>query len=648
MIKKGKLSSSTIAIGPWRVQNSWKSLFVLVTVLVLATTTLMLDQVFQAARVHSVQLLKGLPISTSSSRPKRIVEDIYRVGTPNSYLRSDLDPHISDGFSNLEPHSSGLRIVRDIVAFPEEVMLLVDAVSSSTAPRKDDLLCFFGNLHKTVVFTVEWKDDRHSVLAVRCEHPPPEALLEINREATLLVKGTDFPLPSIARYRTNSSWTPLVYETVTDPDSVILFVKGMLDSNGKPDNYSRSLDKLHCRFGDQVTSRVKVIAQEVVRCELPPQGAMEELNGARVSLFIPKMGLLRSVAYFSTPPPAPPPRSAGRPERQFHICSCTMMWNQAQFLREWIMYHGFLGIERWYLYDNNSDDGIEDVLAGLQPDYNVSRHPWPWIKTQEAGFSHCALRARADCEWVLFADVDEFVYPVRDLLELVFGSPSSTSLAASSSFESQTEKLADKKALPKSWAKWPKSLSGQEVAAKATNGTSVLRKLIQRTLKRGATIGKNVGEVRLVCHNFGPSGLSKAPEDGVVAGYTCRMRWPKRHKSFLYLDAMSDSLLNLVHHFDLKKEYKEMAIHARIAVINHYKFQAWEVFKAKFVRRVATYVVDWREQTANSNDRAPGLGLEAVEPKDWPSRYCEEVDLGLKNFTEKVLRHPQTNLMPWQ
>ncbi|KAL7000743.1 hypothetical protein U1Q18_001903, partial [Sarracenia purpurea var. burkii] len=49
-------------------------------------------------------------------------------------------------------------------------------------------------------------------------------------------------------------------------------------------------------------------------------------------------------------------------EKKYELCACTMVWNQASSLREWIMYHSWLGIERWFIYDNNSDDGIKEVV----------------------------------------------------------------------------------------------------------------------------------------------------------------------------------------------------------------------------------------------------------------------------------------------
>ena len=37
--------------------------------------------------------------------------------------------------------------------------------------------------------------------------------------------------------------------------------------------------------------------------------------------------------------------------------------------------------------------------------------PWPWPKSQEAGLSFCAASSRSLCHWVMFLDVDEFVFP---------------------------------------------------------------------------------------------------------------------------------------------------------------------------------------------------------------------------------------------
>lgn len=121
-----------------------------------------------------------------------------------------------------------------------------------------------------------------------------------------------------------------------------------------------------------------------------------------------------------------------------------------------------------------------------------------------------------------------------------------------------------------------------------------------------------------------------------MQGYNCRKKMENRHKSIVLLDAISDSLNNAVHHFDLKQGYKARRLSAREVVINHYKFQAWPEFKAKFRRRVSAYVVDWKQAlNAKSNDRVPGLGFSAVEPKGWPQKFCEVHDNELKILVER-------------
>ncbi|KAH7846175.1 hypothetical protein Vadar_010792 [Vaccinium darrowii] len=263
-----------------------------------------------------------------------------------------------------------------------------------------------------------------------------------------------------------------------------------------------------------------------------------------------------------------------------------MVRNQAPILREWVMYHASIGVQSWFIYDNNSDDDISSLIESLDDEnFNITRHVWPWIKTQEAGFSHCALRAKDSCEWVGFIDVDEFLY-------------------------------------------FPSGLSLHDVIRNLTS---------------------NVAEVRISCHTFGPSGLKRAPTKGVMLGYTCRMAAPERHKSIVRPEALNCSLINSLHHFQLTSGFEFVNMKRNVLVINHYKYQAWEVFKEKFYRRPSTYTSDWQEnKNLASKDRTPGLGTKAIEPSDWSTRFCEVVDTGLRDRVVKMLRDPKTQMLPWQ
>ncbi|KAI4314258.1 hypothetical protein L6164_027185 [Bauhinia variegata] len=410
--------------------------------------------------------------------------------------------------------------------------------------------------------------------------------------------------------QTAHSWDKVAYEAGLDGDTVVVFVKGL---NLRPHKISDPT-RFRCHFGLRnldkgngllLTTKAVTVAQEVVRCLLPRsiRNNPEKIQGVRVTvshltghirhpvrMLVPSVARVRSYR-----------AEAQKRNRVKHeLCVCTMVWNQASALREWIVYHAWLGVERWFIYDNNSDDDIEKVVQDLDlQGYNVSRKSWPWIKTQEAGFSHCALRAKEECNWVGFFDVDEFFYfPNEFHSQLGSGLPGENSL---------------------------------------------------KSLVANFSSSNTVAEIRTACHSFGPSGLSSPPNQGVTIGYTCRLQSPERHKSIVRPDLLDLGLLNVVHHFQLQEGYEHLNMPESSAIINHYKYQVWETFKAKFFRRVATYVVDWQEdQNKGSKDRAPGLGTEAIEPVNWRLRFCEVWDTGLKDFLLSYFADPATGMLPWE
>ncbi|KAL2932108.1 hypothetical protein RDABS01_037518, partial [Bienertia sinuspersici] len=73
------------------------------------------------------------------------------------------------------------------------------------------------------------------------------------------------------------------------------------------------------------------------------------------------------------------------------------------FLREWVMFHSKIGVEKFVLYDNDSDDDLVTQVESLRKDgFDVRIVYWVWPKAQEAGFSHCALYSTQICDWVAF------------------------------------------------------------------------------------------------------------------------------------------------------------------------------------------------------------------------------------------------------
>ncbi|KAI9125198.1 hypothetical protein K1719_003814 [Acacia pycnantha] len=548
-------------------------------------------------------------ISSSPFRPAIITSSLSLLSSSASRLVLDS----SD--SRLLP----LR-VQDRIIFPDHVVLMV---SNKILRQSSDLECVYYKLSfngssdeasdeqadvlTQPVLSTDGYDEFRSI--VRCPIPQVNysaANVDLRHRGEVGRPDWDSLINQTAQ-----SWDKVAYEAILDGNTTVVFVKGL---NLRPHKISDPTNFL-CHFGLKnlgkennfmITTKAVSVAQEVVRCLLPRsiRNSPDKALGIRVTVshltgHIRHLvrELMPSVARVGSSSPQAQKRK--RKTKKHELCACTMVWNQASALREWIMYHSWLGVERWFIYDNNSDDDIEKVVHDLDiQGYNVSRQTWPWIKTQEAGFSHCALRARDECKWVGFFDVDEFFYFPNE-----FHHQFGNYIPGENSLKSVVANLSSSK----------------------------------------------IAEIRTACHSFGPSGLRMPPKRGVTIGYTCRLQSPERHKSIVRPDLLDTSLLNVVHHFQLRNGYKYQNMPESTAMINHYKYQVWETFKAKFFRRVATYVVDWQEdQNKGSKDRAPGLGTEAIEPPNWRRQFCEVWDTGLKDFLLSHFADPATGALPWE
>ncbi|XP_074309807.1 glycosyltransferase family 92 protein RCOM_0530710-like [Silene latifolia] len=557
-------------------------------------------------------------ISCGPFRPTPLVPKLAVFSSSVSNSVQELTTHHITNRAILNGGGSGdgkkpveLRVENRVV-FPDHVLVIL-STRQQGPPLRQRIDCVYNNrlddrsmgeesLIHSMLSADEYGDDRW---IIQCPSPPANYSTVVglrgHRDDAI---GFEWMAGMRDSNMTAQLWNMLAYEAVVEgEDTAVVFVKGLRLKSDRESNASY----FNCHFRNwsspdkdvELTTMAITAAQEVIRCPLPPPVKQKLRNNEDVQITVERTRLhqvIPSIARLSKTNL----KENNNNKYKYELCACSMVWNQAGFIKEWIAYHAWLGVQRWFIYDNNSDDGLKEVIDELDSkNYNVTRHVWPWVKSQEAGFSHCVLRARDECRWVGFFDVDEFYYihPPRNRMA---GSPSP--------------------------------------------GPGALRAIVDNVTSTSPL----VGEIRTDCHSFGPSGLKKSPEEGVTLGYTCRMQNSERHKSIVRPEAVDDTLLNQVHHFMLKKEYRRKTLPKRKAVINHYKYQVWDIFKAKFNRRVSTYVVDWQEnQNEKSKDRAPGLGTEAIEPSDWHKRFCEVWDTKLRDFILVNLGDPDTGLVPW-
>jgi Glycosyltransferase family 92 len=105
-------------------------------------------------------------------------------------------------------------------------------------------------------------------------------------------------------------------------------------------------------------------------------------------------------------------------EPDVYLAVCALYRNEAPYLAEWIEFHRLVGVERFYLYDNSSDDHHLQVLARYLDEGTVVRHEWPAEITtgpelgqaQRGAYEHCLRAHGEEARWIAAIDVDLFLF----------------------------------------------------------------------------------------------------------------------------------------------------------------------------------------------------------------------------------------------
>lgn len=101
-------------------------------------------------------------------------------------------------------------------------------------------------------------------------------------------------------------------------------------------------------------------------------------------------------------------------ELKYIITICAIFKNEAPYLREWIEYHLMLGVNHFYLYNNNSTDNFEEILAPYIEKGQVTLTFWPEYPGQVKAYKHWYDTYRNESNWVAFIDIDEYICPRYD------------------------------------------------------------------------------------------------------------------------------------------------------------------------------------------------------------------------------------------
>ncbi len=95
-----------------------------------------------------------------------------------------------------------------------------------------------------------------------------------------------------------------------------------------------------------------------------------------------------------------------------------IVFNEIEYIEEWLAYHFYIGVSHIYLYDNGSTDGLQDpegVLKKYLEKGLVTYIWWPGKEMQLLVYNDALEKYQFDTKYMGFIDADEFLVPVKDM-----------------------------------------------------------------------------------------------------------------------------------------------------------------------------------------------------------------------------------------
>ena len=106
-------------------------------------------------------------------------------------------------------------------------------------------------------------------------------------------------------------------------------------------------------------------------------------------------------------------RQKDAPQR-YYLTVCAIAKNEGPYFQEWIEWHKKMGVEKFYIYDNESDDNTREVLAPYIETGLVDYLFWRGKKQQLPVYDDCMDKRRLEARWIAVIDLDEFIVPIKD------------------------------------------------------------------------------------------------------------------------------------------------------------------------------------------------------------------------------------------
>lgn len=87
--------------------------------------------------------------------------------------------------------------------------------------------------------------------------------------------------------------------------------------------------------------------------------------------------------------------------------------NEAPYIKEWIEFHKLVGVQKFYLYDNESTDNVKEILQPYIDSKEVIYKYFPGKHAQMAAYQDSIYKNATKVKYMAFIDIDEFITPIK-------------------------------------------------------------------------------------------------------------------------------------------------------------------------------------------------------------------------------------------
>ena len=93
-----------------------------------------------------------------------------------------------------------------------------------------------------------------------------------------------------------------------------------------------------------------------------------------------------------------------------YLSAVAIIKNESKYILEWLAFHYLVGVEQFFLFDNNSNDNLKEKLKQFPIPDIIQYFFWPEHPGQYSAYQYVIDNLKDKTHWCAFIDIDEFLF----------------------------------------------------------------------------------------------------------------------------------------------------------------------------------------------------------------------------------------------